>query len=69
MSKQEAARKRYIENRERLLEYQKQYYDNHPTQHKEWYKRRVLREQEKIKYLRDLDMQIWNAQIESLRRM
>lgn len=64
MTKAETSRKRYIENRELLLAYQKQYDAAHPTRHKEWYKNRVLREQEKIKYLKNLEMRIWNAQIQ-----
>jgi len=68
MSKKETDRKRYIENRERLLEYQRKYDAAHPTRHKQWYRERVLREHDKINYLKQLDMRIWNAQIQSLRR-
>lgn len=57
---------RYIRDRERRLAMQKSWDDAHPDYHKEFYRKRVLKEIDRQKRLKRLEEEIWNYQMRTL---
>lgn len=56
---------RYMRDRERRLAMQREWDNSHPGYHREYVQKRVQKEIEHQKYLKELTQKIWNLQTQT----